>query len=84
MPPTSKSPSNRSAGGRPPNAWNSSRNRKLIRLYFYTTLKKKEIREVLRDEGFYPRQVLNRTGQTSPLIYLNIAQAIYKRNFNDC
>jgi hypothetical protein len=70
---TSKSASSRSAGGRPPNAWNSSRKRKLIRLYFYTTLEKKEIREVLRDEGFYPRQVLNRTGQTSPLIYLNIA-----------
>ena len=42
-------------GGRPRNAWNPSRRRKLIRLYTLTTLNKKEIQAVLAEDGFNPR-----------------------------
>ncbi|KAK0100667.1 hypothetical protein ONS95_007119 [Cadophora gregata] len=41
-------------GGRPKNAWTSSRKRKLVRLYSLTTLDKDEIRQVLKDHDFDP------------------------------
>jgi hypothetical protein len=42
-------------GGRPPNAWNPSRRRKLVRLYTLTKLDKDEISKVLQADGFQPR-----------------------------
>ncbi|PVH79515.1 ankyrin, partial [Cadophora sp. DSE1049] len=41
-------------GGRPINKWNSSRRRKLVRLYSLTTLDKDEIRAVLKAHDFDP------------------------------
>jgi hypothetical protein len=41
-------------GGRPRNAWTPLRERRLIRLYLFTTLDKNEIRNVLRDHDFDP------------------------------
>jgi hypothetical protein len=41
-------------GGRPKNAWDPSRRRKLIRLYTLTQLSKDEIKEVLRSDDFNP------------------------------
>ncbi|KAH8790016.1 hypothetical protein F5882DRAFT_517356 [Hyaloscypha sp. PMI_1271] len=43
-----------STGGRPPNAWNPSRRRKLVRLYTLTKLSKEEIQKVLAAPGFNP------------------------------
>jgi hypothetical protein len=42
-------------GGRPPTPWNSSRKRKLVRLFMLTTLTQVEIEDVLKAEGFSPR-----------------------------
>jgi len=47
------------AGGRPKNDWRVSRERKLARLYMLSHLGWDEIREVLREEGFNPRQALS-------------------------
>jgi hypothetical protein len=41
-------------GGRPKNAWNSSRRRKLVRLYTLTNLNTAEIGKVLKADGFDP------------------------------
>ncbi|KAF4631512.1 hypothetical protein G7Y89_g6615 [Cudoniella acicularis] len=40
--------------GRPPIEWNSSRRRKVVRLYFMTNLNISKIRESLKEEGFHP------------------------------
>lgn len=42
-------------GGRPRNAWTSSRQRLLVRLWTLTTLNKEEIQKVLKDDSFNPR-----------------------------
>jgi hypothetical protein len=44
----------RCLGGRPRNAWNSSRSRKLVRLYTLTKLSKEDIQKVLATEDFNP------------------------------
>jgi hypothetical protein len=44
----------RCPGGRPRNAWNSSRSRKLVRLYTLTRLSKEDIQKVLAAEDFNP------------------------------
>jgi hypothetical protein len=41
-------------GGRPKNAWNSSRRRKLVRLYTLTHLSTVEIGKVLKADDFNP------------------------------
>ncbi|CZR52604.1 uncharacterized protein PAC_02481 [Phialocephala subalpina] len=45
---------NTNKGGRPRNAWTSSRRRKLVRLYTLTTLNINEIVSVLKAHGFNP------------------------------
>ncbi|KAH8670162.1 hypothetical protein BGZ60DRAFT_563677 [Tricladium varicosporioides] len=42
-------------GGRPRNSWNSSRKRKLVRLYTLTDLSNAEIQKVLESQGFSPK-----------------------------
>jgi hypothetical protein len=42
-------------GGRPRNAWNLARERRLVRLYTLTKLNKEEIRKVLAADDFNPR-----------------------------
>jgi hypothetical protein len=44
----------RCPGGRPRNEWNSSRSRKLVRLYTLTRLSKEDIQKVLAAEDFNP------------------------------
>jgi hypothetical protein len=44
----------RCPGGRPRNSWNSSRSRKLVRLYTLTRLSKEDIQKVLAAEDFNP------------------------------
>jgi hypothetical protein len=41
-------------GGRPKNAWNSSRRRKLVHLYTLTDLNTAEIGKVLKADQFNP------------------------------
>jgi hypothetical protein len=51
-------PTRPATGGRPRNAWTSSRHRKLVRLHTLTTLSKDEIRMVLSSNEFSPWYVL--------------------------
>jgi len=48
-------------GGRPSHAWNSSRNRKLVRLYLLTNITDKDIEQIFKetsDDGFAPKLVI--------------------------
>ena len=51
-------------GGRPRNAWNPSRQRKLVRLYTLTLLTKEEIQKVLEAPDFNPRSIHLNIGMT--------------------
>jgi hypothetical protein len=72
------------AGGRPRNDWQAARERKLARLYVLSHLTWDDIKEVMREDGFNPRQALQNEIRINFFLTVSVVKEICRKSSRLC